>query len=186
MKNFKFCIFTDIQVTIISDSICKYIKGIHYTEVKAFPGANISRLTWKIQKDMSLISKPFTILHVGTNDISQKDLSIEKIISLYNNLITFIQENSKTEVIVSSVLPRPVDLMLTEYKVKETNRRLRSKCLQRRVKFVASYHPFLKGGKPVTELFAVRDGGLHLNFEGIRKLKSIFVNVVSHLPLNGK
>ena len=57
------------------------------------------------------------------------------------------------------------------------------KCLEKRIQFVSSFRPFLKGGEPVRDLFAVRDGGLHLNFEGTRKLRSVFVNVVSHLPI---
>ena len=50
----------------------------------------------KIQGDKSLISKPFTILHVGTNDIAQRNLSIEKIMGLFSSLISLIRKHSKT------------------------------------------------------------------------------------------
>ena len=161
----------------------KYVDSINYTEVKAFPGANVSRLMSKIEGDKSLISKPFTILHVGTNDIAQRNVSIDKIMELFSSLISLIRKHSKTRIIISAILPRPVDILLTEYKVKEVNKRLKEKCLERRIQFIATYRSFLKGAKPLVELYAVRDGGLHLNYEGTRKLKSILANVVAHLPI---
>ncbi|XP_053388933.1 uncharacterized protein LOC128551982 [Mercenaria mercenaria] len=172
-----------IQEYILSDSIAKYVDGINYTEVKAYPGANISRLMAKNEKDKSLISKPYTLVHVGPNDIAQNHMTVDMILSNFNALISLIRNYSSTRIIISSILPRPVVVVSTEEKVKEVNKQLKVKCTERRVQFVASFRPFLKFAKPISDLYAVRDGGLHLNYEGTRKLRSVFVNTVAHLPL---
>lgn len=155
-------------------------------KVYAFPGINLVRLTAKIQRDPSLVRKPFTIIHVGTNDINSQDqLSVDQIISYFNNLITVIRDISDTYIVISSILPRPVDYSKTGGKVKLVNQRLEAKCRERKCQFIRSYRPFFHGGKPVSEAFAVRDGGLHLDFEGIRLLRNFFIRTISHL-LKGK
>lgn len=155
------------------------MSGIRGARVVAFPGANISRLTSKVQRNPHLLERKNTILHVGTNDISS--LSELEILSEFNNLITVIQSLSETKVFLSGILPRPVDYARTKKKVKEVNRLLKCLCADRRVSFLHTFRPFFKGGEPIRELFAVRDGGLHLNCEGTRRLKLFFVNTVNHL-----
>ncbi|KAL4230416.1 hypothetical protein ACF0H5_010798 [Mactra antiquata] len=136
-----------------------------------------------MEKDKFLISRPYTIIHVGTNDIAQDNMSVDNILSQFSSLIVLIRRLSRTKIIISSILPRPIDLFFTETKIKELNKRLKIKCKERGVQFVASFHTFLKNAKPVKELYAVRDGGLHLNYESTNKLRSEFVNTISHLPL---
>lgn len=129
-----------------------------------------------------MVQKPFTIIHIGTNDINSNDkLSVDAIMSYFNNLITVIRDVSSTHIILSSILPRPVDYTSTNGKVKEVNARLKVLCKTRHCQFVQSFKSFFKGGKPIRELFSVRDGGLHLNLEGIRQLKKVFIKVVAHL-----
>ena len=123
------------------------------------------------------------MLHVGTNDISQDNISVDDIISNFTNLIAAIRRISRTKIIISAILPRPIDVFFTEQKIKDVNKRLKVLCDQKKVKFVASFHPFLKRAKPLRELYEVYDGGLHLNWEGTRKLRSVFANTVAHLPL---
>jgi hypothetical protein len=36
-------------------------------------------------------------------------------------------------------------------------------------------------GQPRRELFAIKDGGIHLNTEGTNRLRFCFVRVVNHL-----
>ena len=164
---------------ILSDSIAKNVSGVHGARVVAFPGITIGRLSAKVQKMPNLIEARNTVLHVGTNDIN--NLSASEMISEYNNLITAVQTLSKTKILISSILPRPVDYSLTKEKVKEVNRLLKCLCADRKVSFLHSFRPFFKGGQPVRELFATRDGGLHLNLEGTRRLKLFFINTVNHL-----
>lgn len=85
-----FLVIPGLMVHIISDSIAKDVSGIWHTKVIAFPGINIARLSARIQNAHFLVSKPFTIIHVGTNDInSRENYSVDEIISFFNNLITF-------------------------------------------------------------------------------------------------
>ena len=156
------------------------MSGIRHAEVIAFPGINITRLTSRIQRDLSLLSRPYTIIHVGTNDIH--NLSVGEMISEYNNLITVIRNLSNTRILFSSILPRPVDYENTKDKVKEVNRRLKLLCMERHVQFLHSFRQFFRCGQPIRELYAVRDGGLHLNMEGTRLLRQFLINTVAHLP----
>ena len=178
------------MVHIISDSIAKDVDGIWHTKVSPFPGINLARLSSRIQNTPSLVAKPFTLIHVGTNDIisrnSSDDYSVEEIISFYNNLITIIRDiNADTHIVFSAILPRPCDYDITKNKVKSVNDKLSDKCKERKCQFIHSFRPFFKNGKPDRSLFAVRDKGLHLNLEGTRRLKRFFINTVSHL-LKGK
>ena len=166
-------------MSIISDSIAKHVRDIRNARVLAFPGINISRLSARLQRNPSLLSAPFSVIHVGTNDVH--NLSEDEFMSDFNNLITIIRSVSDTNILLSSILPRPLDHIRTGSKLKEVNRRLKVLCSERSVKFLHSFRPFFKGGQPVRELFAVRDGGLHLNCEGTRRLRLFFINTVAHL-----
>jgi lysophospholipase L1-like esterase len=170
---------SDIFVHIVSDSIAKHVSDVRGARVLAFPGINISRLTSRIRRDPSLVSEKYSIFHVGTNDVH--NLSVDEIISDFNNLITVVRGISNTKILMSSILPRPVDYSVTGEKVKEVNRRLKLLCAQRHARFLLSFKRFFKFGKPLRELFAVRDGGLHLNSEGIRRLRVCFCNTIAHL-----
>jgi len=145
----------------------------------AYPGINIARLASKIQREPFLVSKPFTILHVGTNDVNS--LSEDEIISDFNNLIAIVRRVSNTFLLVSSILPRPLDYEDTSDKVKNVNKQLKKLCGENHVRFLHSYRPFFECGQPIRRLFAVRDGGLHLNTAGQNKLCSFFINTVAHL-----
>ena len=103
------------------------------------------------------------------------------ILSSFNNLITIVRGLSKTKIVFSSVLPRPVDHESNGEKVKHVNKDLMKLCEQRKIKFLHSYRPFLKFGKPIRELFAIRDHGLHLNLAGLRRLRLFFINTIVHL-----
>ena len=74
----------------------------------------------------------------------------------------------------SSVLPSPVDHESNGEKVKDVNKDLMKLCEQRKIKFLHSHRPFLKFGKIIRELFAIRDHGLHLNLKGLRRLRLFF------------
>ena len=106
------------------------------------------------------------------------------ILSAFNNLLTVISRLSSTKIIVSSILQRPLDHQKYGENVKSVNLGLKKICFQRKLQFLLSFRPFFKFGKPVRELFAFRDGGLHLNLEGTRRLKLVFSNTVSHLLKN--
>lgn len=168
-----------IRVQIVSDSMAKYVTGIRHTEVIPFSGIKINRLTSKIQNGHLPLDKAFTIVHVGTNDIHSSNVG--EILSAFNNLICVVRQNSPTKLVISAILPRPVDYQVTGEKVKLLNIRLKELCKSRHVTYLHTFRPFLKNGLPVRELFAIKDQGLHLNLEGTRRLRQFFINTVAHL-----
>ena len=171
-----------LSVTILSDSMAKYVSGVKYTTVQAFPGATVSRLQSKILSQKASIEFKYTILLIGTNDISSS-LSVGEIISLFENLVTIIRSRSSTKLIISGIIPRPCDLQTdpTESRVKSVNKELKELCKRRHIQFLHTFRIFLHKNKPIRSYFAVNDGGLHLNSEGTRRLRLFFINAVSHL-----
>jgi hypothetical protein len=82
--------------------------------------------------------KPFTIIHVGTNDInSRENYSVDDIISFFNNLIILIRSiNPHTHMIFSSILPRTCDYLDTSAKVKQVNKLLEGQCKERNCQYI--------------------------------------------------
>jgi len=131
-------------VHIISDSIAKYVDGITGATVIAFPGMTTARLASRVQRDAILLSKKYTIFHVGTNDVCH--LSEDEIIADFNNLITVVRKVSSTKILLSSFLPRLVDYSMTGDKVKDINTQLKQLCEERHVQFLHSFRPYFKEG----------------------------------------
>ena len=69
-------------------------------------------ITTKIENNVDLVSKPFTIIHVDINSLSR-----EAIVSNFNNLITVVRAKYSTHLVFSSILRRPVDYDITRSKV---------------------------------------------------------------------
>ena len=82
---------------------------------------------------------------------------------------------------MSAILPRPVDYNKTNKKVVEVNKALSVLCQRYGVEFIHSFKYFVKGGKPLVELFAYKNGGLHLNVEGSKQFCSYFKRRVAHM-----
>ncbi len=122
----------------------------------------------------------YVLLHVGTNDITGSLLE-DEIVAMYSDLISMVRVKAECKVLVSAILPRPIDHDVTGNRLKSINNKLASLCHTRKATFIKSFKPFLKCGVPRREYFAVRDGGLHLNLEGIRRLREFFINTISHL-----
>ena len=168
-----------IKVQIISDSISKHVAGIHYTEVKAFPGIHINQLANIIEKGHLYLDKPISIIHVGTNDVVTMETGA--MLSCFNNLILQIGKKSNTAIVMSALLPRPVDHSTLGDKVKHVKNKLEQLCKDRRVQCLHTFRPFTKAHVPLRELYAVNDQGLHLNTEGTRGLRQFLINSVAHL-----
>lgn len=119
------------------------------------------------------------LLHVGTNDVSRIELADFDI--AYNVLISTVKKLAKPSsvIILSAILPRPLDFQETGYFVATVNSRLKNICFKRGVNFVATYKPFVKYGVPVCELFSPICN-LHLNYFGNLKLTNFFVQVLAH------
>ena len=172
-----------LTVTIISDSMAKLVDNIRYTTVQSFPGINITGLQQKIRFKKASINYKYTILLVGTNNIDDRSRTVDEIMSYYNDLITTIKSRSSTRIIVSAIIPRPCDLKIDpfEQRVKDMNKELKKMCTRRHLQFLHTFRIFLHNNKPIRSYYAVNDRGLHLNLEGVRRLRRFFVNTVAHL-----
>ena len=170
---------TPVKVLILSDSIPKHVTDIRHTEVLALPGIHINQLANKIEKGHRVLDKPISIVHVGTNDIHSMDAGA--ILRSFNNLISQIRRKSSTDIVMSALLPRPVDHGAVGEKIIYINNKLKALCKDRRVQYLHTFKPFYKGRIPLRELYAVNDRGLHLNTEGTRRLRQFYINSVAHL-----
>ena len=168
-------------VLLLSDSTCKYVNNIDCVDIHAIPGANIFTVHQYIKENkarMKLFSH--ILLHVGTNDIGN-GLSFHLAVQYYSNLFNLIKDECDCKVIVSAILPRPIDFDNTKNIVIQLNNCLSSLAVKFGYLFVRSYKPFVQqpGSLPIRKYFA-RDG-LHLSFLGVSILRNFFIGVVNHL-----
>ena len=162
--------------------MAKRISGLKNTTIQVFPGANITKLNIILRSHRASINFKHTILAVGTNDVPS-ELKNGMIMSLYENLVNYIRSHSKTNLIIAAIIPRPCDLPSDskENRVKSFNKELELLCKRRKLTFLHTYRIFLHTNYPIRSYFVIRDDGLHLNTEGVRKLKLFLCNTVSHL-----
>ena len=163
--------------------MAKYVSGIEGCKVQAFRGDTIARLTQRLQRgEADLENFQFVIFHVGTNDIGNR-ASKREMLSDFGNLIGVCRKiKPSISICISAILPRPIDHSITEVVIREVNSYLNKEMRkQMQFKFVCTYKPFTHCGRIKNELFAKRDGGLHLNTEGSNRLKHFFLQVIAHL-----
>ena len=100
--------------------------------------------------------------------------------SYYNDLITTIKSISSTKIIVSAIIPRPCDFTV-DPSVKNMKKELKKMCKSRHLQLLHTFRVFLYKNKPIRSYLAVNDKGLHLNLEGVLRLRRFFLNTISHL-----
>ena len=169
------------RIALLCDSILKYVV-IEGVDVFPFRGADLEdliahqihhRITDWRRYDMVFI-------HAGTNDIANGKLFL---INKIAHLIELISEvNPGIDVILSSILPRPCDIVeedlkkdqYTQYLI-EVNRRVKAWSKKSPgVHFVTSFKTFIRQGRVRTDqkLFAVDQ--LHLSRKGTWRMERIF------------
>ena len=168
------------RVIILGDSIVKDLPPIDGVFIKSYPGATIAQLAMHIDnKHINLMNFDYIIVHVGTNNIDNRD---EKgaMLSDFGNLIGRIKiKKPSIRIIVSSILPIPFDHTETDGMIKEINRVLNKEMgPDLGFRFVESWKAVCKFGTYRRYLFAKNDQGLHLNTEGKRRLRYFFLRVI--------
>lgn len=132
--------------------------------------------------EVTLSDFDYVIFHVGTNDVGNK-ASFDAMISDYGNLIGICRKvKPNINIVISAILPRPVDHDITDTHIRRVNSYLlnnMSKSMN--FKFIKTYRPFMYAGKVKRELFAKRDGGLHLNTEGSNRLRYYFLRTIASM-----
>ena len=156
----------------------KHVRNCQY-HLQPYPGARIQDLTYFINSGLVSINYDIVIIHVGTNNVNFCQMADFEF--YYNNLVSVVKRhvNPSTKIILSAIIPRPVDDEYTGDFVTAANKALQSLCMKRNVDFVATYKPFLKFGRPVCELFSPICK-LHPNYFGNLKLTNFYVQVISH------
>ncbi|CAG2237079.1 unnamed protein product [Mytilus edulis] len=168
---------------ILSDSFFKYFPDLKNTEIQAFGGITSERLLWKIRHGYFNINEFCNVLiHVGTNDIFAITSNQYRF-----NIDLIIQEircvNASCRIILSSILPRPVDFRMSDRLVQDFNSQLfdfsQTGCAK------VNYMPVCKSfydrfHSPIFPLFLKTDL-LHLNHAGIQKFVHFIANTLAHL-----
>jgi lysophospholipase L1-like esterase len=163
---------------IIGDSLLHHIRYVKDCRIYALSGINLSELNSYLKNNVKLLDGIQSILvHCGTNNITKNSQS--DIISQFNNLILTIRNvNPNINILISSILARPIDFDIHGHKCAELNSKLKTLCKEHRIRFVASHRLSLCQGRPIENIFY---DGLHLNDVGVRKLKQVFSqNLAEH------
>lgn len=130
--------------------------------------------------EISLHEFDYVIFHVGTNDIARNS-NFDNIISDYGNLIGICRKmKPKINIVLSAILPRPVDYNKTDPLIRRVNSYIcKTMTKTMHIRFFRTYRPFMYMGNVKRELFAKRDGGLHLNTEGTNRLRFYFLRSIA-------
>lgn len=175
-------VFSEIRCGIIvGDSIVKHLPLIEGVQLSAFPGTTITRLQHQLST-INLSAFSFIIVHVGTNNVA-KGHSVAFMCSAFADLVNYLRARAPgIRIIISSVLPRPVDDDSSRSIIYELNAYLeKNMAKDLNFHFLKSYRPFCFKGQIKRHLFARLDGGLHLNSEGCARLHNFFLRVISNL-----
>ena len=179
---FLFSLVTECRkVIIVGDSLIKNMAPIDGVTVQSFPGATIARLSMHFSKGhINLENYDYIIIHVGTNNIGNRD-SYENIISDFGNLISTVKKmRLSIRIVISAIIPRPVDHEDTDSMIRSVNHHLRTKMSRDMgFHFICTYKAVSKFGTYRRYLFAKLDKGLHLNTEGSNRLRYFFLRVIS-------
>ena len=170
------------RVIIISDSMLRQANFHSSALLRAFGGATIGTLIeatrrGNIVQNWSTVG--LVVIACGTNDIDNGNAaSIRQ--HMEDLITTILQKNASIGIIISGILPRPVDFEITNQTVKTVNDVLRVWAKsQESVHFYPAYRSFLHAGKIRTDqqLYAANDRyQIHLSDKGkarmVRLLKA--------------
>ncbi|CAC5356137.1 unnamed protein product [Mytilus coruscus] len=116
------------------------------------------------------------VVHVGTNNVSDGD-SVHAIIDDYKNLICTVRQSlPRTELVISSILPRP-----THYQANRTIYDVNNQLLsleEQHVQILDNTLDFLYGNQPNLTLFADH---VHTNVAGAKVLSHNIISCVNTL-----
>jgi uncharacterized protein YunC (DUF1805 family) len=156
---------------ILGDSILRNIRNINDCNVISLSGANFVDLTHLIIKYPIIVTNAKSIMiHCGTNHITKEHTN--DIIIKFCSMIKAIKGiNSACTIIISSILPRPLDDSNNSRTVIDVNKLLKLECTKQNLRFISTNKLFLKYGKPQSDYFY---DGLHLNPAGVLRLRQMF------------
>ena len=98
------------NATLLSDSLCKWVRQVSNTDVQSIPGLNLSRLVEKIQDYTMFVNNyRLILLNVGTNNLEED--SQEEILEKFGHVIAEIRsKNPRACIVINSIFFRPRDI----------------------------------------------------------------------------
>ena len=168
-------------ILVITDSIGKALPPQRSWEHVLLSGKSFPDATARVyDRSMAVGGRRVIAIHLGTNGVCHRTwartTSLEnrlnelmiQVKQLYTAIRTF---NGTCFIIFSAVLPRKVDWSDTKSLCLKFNNSLKKFCTQKHCGYMPTYTSFAikKGdgkGDPIPGLWAVKDGGLHLNLQG--------------------
>ena len=161
---------------LLTDSIAKYV-AIEGLETLPYRGTTIREMKDRVRENDKIKEYKNIIIHVGTNDIGNKSYVI---MSDFMGLVEVVAaKNPEAKIILSAIIPRPVDQRSTNRKVIEINREITNYAKERGIQYTRTDKLFREGYRTKYEYYA--QDGLHLNFQGTLKLTNLFREVLWHL-----
>lgn len=183
-----FLLFFTVTKLIITDSIGMAVTAVKNTLVLPLPSLTVARLTEDIASgSIQICGYEAVLFHVGTHDIPAPAmgslLPIAAVLQNFKILLSVVREsNPSCLVVLSAILPRPVDHLHSWYRVRQVNHGLRTLCFGHdKVIFNPSYKFFVSHGLPLPQLFSSLDS-LHLSTPGVSRLRQAFQQAMS--PVN--
>ena len=136
--------------------------------MKSFRGAKTSHTHWPAKPTIE--KKPENIIiHYGTNAIS-KDTDPEKIAADIINLSKSVSEESRSNVVISGLVPYKGYL---NAKLRNINNKLRDYCRNRILSFLKGDHTNAKNHCNISVL--------HLNNKGVSLFTETFISLLNNL-----
>jgi len=161
------------EYVLIGDSIIRNVGNINNTQVIAYPGSNLWKMALLIEHNRltEIANKKMVIVHLGTNDASRPNITVDKLVELTKNLITQIRRVAPNAVVAfSHVIPRPCDFPKTHELVKEYNKFVQANAASWGIRTFPSYSTLQKAGKPIEKYYKTIDR-LHLNPAGVLRMR---------------
>ena len=179
---------------IITDSIGKHVTRVKNAKLQALPGYTISRTADSIAfGNISVSGYKAILVHMGTNDIPPKKdrftgkqsiQPINHVVDAYRHLVQVIRRyNAHCQIVVSAIIPRPVDFLVSAYRVQKVNEGLQQLCENKhKMIFNPTHKFFFKRGLPVRGYYSESDK-LHLRGSGVMRLQQAFQQALSDVNL---
>jgi hypothetical protein len=97
--------------TLVSDSLCKWVRGLPYLDVQALPGLKTETAIQQVLRGNIVIHDyEFVFLHLATNDVENTEQTLGEFERDMGLLTSLIKRSSPyCTIAVCSILPRPKD-----------------------------------------------------------------------------
>ena len=172
----------DNKVGLISDSICKWVRGMKYLETQAVPGLTLERaFVMMVGRELKSWDYLSLIIHVGCNNLDDDKQFPVHIMEKTGAILNFVNTSifPTPKLAVSAIIPRPCDDAHMENKRVLTNLMIKWLCKQRNVQYIKTFKDVSYDNEQDRLLYA--KDLKHLNWDGVLKLREYFKGVTASL-----